>query len=248
MTSATKKTGFWQRFLESFTVAAFAEAGEFNTAQKLAKEAGLEPQTELSFWEKAMAAVAFAEAGEFDTAREWLATKASEVEIRARHLEGLLETSVETAAATAFAEAGESYQAVQIIARLRGKRLLVVCEGAQLPEKLMRQGLELAEKMDLEMIVLNIFPHTMHARPSSGREKWRAEFRRRAEKALKGWRNGNSKVKITQMVEFGDPAEAIQHVLTKVKGVRYILSLKELTHAEEALTKAQVAHSYSWKH
>ena len=72
MTGITKKAGLWQRFLESFTAVAFAEVGEFEIAQKLAKEAGLEPKTELSLWEKIMAAVAFAEAGEFEAARQWL--------------------------------------------------------------------------------------------------------------------------------------------------------------------------------
>ncbi len=250
MTTLPKKLGFWHRFLESFTAAAFAEAGEFDTAQKLAQEAGLAPDTSLSFWEKAMAAVAFAEAGEFETARQWLQEsqpRPEGVKVESRHLEGLLESSVETAAAAAFAEAGESYQAIQIIARLRGKRILVVCEGAQIPSRLMKQGLELAEKMRLELVVLNIFPHTTATRPSEGREKWRAEFRKRAAQALSPWRKSHRKVKITQIIEFGDPAQAIQRTLQHTRGVRYILSLKEL-HAEEALARAEMAHSYSWRH
>ncbi len=243
--------GFWHRFLESFTAAAFAEAGEFDTAQKMAREAGLAPDTSLSSWEKTMAAVAFAEAGEFDTARAWLKSSDQQqkegVQVESRHLAGLLETSVETAAAAAFAEAGESYQAIQIIARLRGKRVLVVCEGAQVPPRLMQQGLELAEKMRLELVVLNIFPHTTDTQPSEGREKWRAEFRKRATKALSPWRKSHGQVKISQIVEFGAPAQAIQRTLQHTRGVRYILSLKEL-HAEEALAQTEMAHSYSLRH
>ncbi len=234
---ANKKNSFWNRILEGFSAVAFAEAGEFEYAKKIVKDAGLEPKKELTYLEKAMAAVAFAEAGEFEYAKEWIEQKESEVEVRSRHLDRLLEVSIETAAATAFAEVGEHYQAIQILGRLRGKKVLVVCEGEELPDRLMKQGIELAEKMDLELIVLNIFMQTVDSAPSLQRKKWREELVERAEKGLKKWKDNHPHIKIDQIVEFGDPLNILQDVLLKTQGVRYILSLKDLFRDKEALSK-----------
>ncbi len=248
MNAETKKMGFFHRIFEGFTAIAFAEAGEFEYAKKIVKEADLEPKRELSYLEKVMAAVAFAEAGEFEYAKDWIKKEESEFEVKSRHLEGLIETSIETAAATAFAEAGEHYQAVSIIGRLKGKRLLIVCEGDDLPEKLMQQGLELAEKMGLEVVVLNIFIHTMASNPSAQREIWRDEFRKRAKSSLDKWIKRTKNVKISQIIEFGDPAKILQEVLLKVQGIRYILSLKDLIQPKEDLAEKRIEEPIPWKH
>ncbi len=241
------KKSLWHRVLEGFTATAFAEAGEFDTAQKIAREASFRPSLELSWWEKAMAAIAFAEAGEFDTAQKFSQKDlVSEIEVKSRRLDNLLETSLESAAAAAFAEAGDRYQAIKIIARLRGKKVLIVCEGAHIPERLMQQGIELAEKMGLELVVLNIFTHTMTATASKEREKWRAQLKKKAAKSLTPWRKKHPKLRFQHQVVFGVPGEVIKQILPQIKGVRYILSLKEI-HLEESIAlESQMVHS--WRH
>ncbi|HDH05697.1 MAG TPA: hypothetical protein ENH01_08290 [Nitrospirae bacterium] len=53
-----------------YAAAAFAEAGEFETAKQIAGEVRPERRERLNWFERVMMAVTFAEAGEHETARE----------------------------------------------------------------------------------------------------------------------------------------------------------------------------------
>jgi len=54
----------------TFAAAAFAEAGEHETAKQLLEEVRPERRERLNWFERVMMAVTFAEAGEHETARE----------------------------------------------------------------------------------------------------------------------------------------------------------------------------------
>ncbi|WP_022853694.1 adenine nucleotide alpha hydrolase family protein [Thermodesulfatator atlanticus] len=236
-------SSLWRRLWDSFVVSTFAEAGELEEAQKMARRWGLAPSTQVSPFSRTMAAVAFAEAGEFEEAQQWLDIKeTSDVKIRSRALENILENSIEAAAAAAFAEGGEPYHAVKIVARLRGKKVLAVCEGANFSERLMTQAFDLAEKMQTELYVLNIFVQTTHAKDTEHRRKWREKFQKRAAQGLSPWKERYPNVKVTQVVEFGEPEKVLKNFLSQHRGVKYILTLKEVF-AEEKL-----AHHHSLAH
>ncbi|GBD96055.1 MAG TPA: hypothetical protein ENG83_15120 [Nitrospirae bacterium] len=53
-----------------YAAAAFAEAGEFETARQIAGEIRPERRERLNWFERVMTAVTFAEAGEHETARD----------------------------------------------------------------------------------------------------------------------------------------------------------------------------------
>ena len=53
-----------------YAAAAFAEAGEFETAKQIAGEVRVEKRERLNWFERVMTAAAFAEAGEHETARD----------------------------------------------------------------------------------------------------------------------------------------------------------------------------------
>ncbi|AEH44204.1 hypothetical protein Thein_0320 [Thermodesulfatator indicus DSM 15286] len=232
-----KFSNILRQFIDSFVVKTFAEAGEFDIAQKWAREWNLGFSEKLPFWHRIFAASAFAEAGEFEEALRWLAVSpTSDVKIKTRAVENLLEQSIEVATAATFAEASEFYKAVKIIARLRGKKVLVVCEGANFPERLMRQAFDMAKNMNTELIVLNIFMQTMHAKDSEHTQKWRDKFRLRAKEGLEFWKEKYPEVQVAQVVKFGEPIQVLEEFLMQNKGIKYIFTLKEVSakHALEA--------------
>ncbi|OAG26986.1 adenine nucleotide alpha hydrolase family protein [Thermodesulfatator autotrophicus] len=121
---------------------------------------------------------------------------------------------------------------------------MVVCEGASFPERLLKQAFEMAQNMKTELIILNIFLQTMNAQDSKYAQKWREKFCLKAKEGLKPWKEKYPDVQVSQVVKFGEPLRVLEEFLMENKGIKYILTLKEVSVKEALAVKPYWAKSF----
>ncbi len=186
--------------------------------------------------EDSMAAAAFAEAGEFETARDIMnEMRLSKEEIKAvkvkdERVDSLIKKHDRTEEAIVFAQAGEHEYARELIRKSaeERKKILVVGGEEGFSEKLIHYAINMAERMNHDIVALNVVPVGRRLL-SFLNEKVKDELRKSAENAVETFklRAMEKKVNFDHAVSFGDFDRAIRDAHREYKRVSFVLAEPE---------------------
>jgi hypothetical protein len=132
----------------------------------------------------------------------------------------------DSAAAAAFAEAGEHATARTMIDKTKGNRkILVVASEDRFSDALLNYSLEMAQRLDFELLTLNVTdaPLTL---PEARKEEEIARFQNESKQnfaALQG-RAEQAGVPVNHLVEIGDLDDVVHKLKTQFPGMRYVLT------------------------
>lgn len=148
--------------------------------------------------------------------------KGSDVNVQKRPQTGLQDS----AAAVAFAEAGEHETARAMVDQTAGKRkILVVGNQENFSEVLVTYSLEMATRLDFELVLLNVTDAPLSL-PAERREAATALFQSKCDlnfAALKQ-RAAQVNVSVDHLVKVGDLDDVVDKIQTQFPGMRYVLT------------------------
>lgn len=181
-------------------------------------------------FEKVMEAITFAEAGEAETACLIMKDTIDDKQpagLKAKRVTSLKESGEKTMEAITFAEAGEHEYARELMTQdaKEKKKLLVVGGEDGFSEILVKYALGMAERMDHEIVALNVVPVGMSLF-SFLNEKVRAELQQKAEERAEIFREQalGKDISFSHIVKFGDVDRSIKEVHREFKKVSFILT------------------------
>ena len=187
-------------------------------------------------FEDSMAAVAFAESGDEKTARqiinEMRMTKKEgrSIKVKDERVESLIKKHERTEEAIVFAEAGEYEYAREILKRddNEKKKILVVGGEEGFSKKLVHYALGMAERMDYEIVALNVIP-AGNRLFSLLNEKVREELRERTAKEADDFRKKADEkgILFSHNVRFGDFDKSIKDANKDFKRISVVLTEPE---------------------
>ncbi|UCG78263.1 MAG: hypothetical protein JSV21_00025 [Nitrospirota bacterium] len=187
--------------------------------------------------EETMTAITFAEAGEHDTAKAIIKKLAEEkniktVKVKNSAAESIMEKADRAMEAVTFAEAGEHDHARDILSAdaAERKKLLVVGGADGFSEILIDYSIGMAERMDYDIIGINILPIGNRLFTSLN-EKVRDELRKEAAKGAELYiqKTKEKDISFSYDVRFGDVDKAIKEVHKEIKRISFILTEPELS-------------------
>jgi hypothetical protein len=184
-------------------------------------------KTLLKKFERMMVAVTFAEAGEFETAGEEMKDKAEDkVLVKNLRMKKLAEAQQEAMEAVTYAEAGEQAYAKTLMeeGRKEEDKMLVVGDEKFSPA-LMEYSLNMAERMGLSIIAINIIPIKKEIAKliSAQRQQQFVENLKQiaAEFSAQAASRG---VKFDHQVHFGRQEATIKQMCREIKKVTFVLT------------------------
>lgn len=235
---------FFKRLKNSMEAAAFAEAGEFETARSMAATSKKEDKKIVDL-RKTMAgsmserletieeAIAFAEAGEIDTARrimKQLKSRGSVKKVYAdREKEAPLSKILSTTAeAAAFAEAGEYEYARELISKqgIKRQKILVVGGDSGFSETLMNYAVGMAGRMNYEIVALSVIPVGKRILSILNEKKVSMELQTQTNKIAETFRaKAEAKeISFTHMVKFGPFDRMVKETHKELKRISFVLA------------------------
>lgn len=131
----------------------------------------------------------------------------------------------DSAAAVAFSEQGEHDTARSMIDRSKGKRtILVAANGDSFSETLNNYALDMAKRLDYEILALNV------SEPFSGAEEQRKKeeeaFRESCKCSVQKMQENAEKigVSVSGLIEWGHLDDVVARLHTQYPGMRYVLT------------------------
>jgi hypothetical protein len=122
----------------------------------------------------------------------------------------------DSAAAAAFAEAGEHATARAMIDKTKGNRnILVVASGVCFSEELFCYSIDMAKRLDFELLMLNVADKKEEAR---FQDKCQQNFTPLQERAQKAG------VSMSHRIEIGELDDVVHMLKTQFPGMRYVLT------------------------
>ncbi|MEC4684212.1 MAG: universal stress protein [Nitrospirota bacterium] len=187
-------------------------------------------------FEDSMAAVAFAESGDEKTARQIISEmrmtkkEGRSLNVKDERVESLIKKHERTEEAIVFAEAGEYEYAREILKRddNEKKKILVVGAEEGFSEKLVHYALGMAERMDYEIVALNVIP-AGNRLFSLLNEKVREELRERTVREADTFRKKaeDKDILFSHNVRFGDFDKSIKDAHKDFKRISFVLTEPE---------------------
>ena len=187
-------------FEDSMAAAAFAEAGDFRTAENI--------MNEMTQTKKEMKAVS----------------------VKDERVETLIKRHDRTEEAIVFAQAGEHEYARELVRKNyeERKKILVVGGEDGFSEKIIHYAISLAERMDHDIVALNVVPMGKKLF-SFLQDKVKEEVHKRAEEAVEQFRLKalENDLQFNHSVKFGDFDRAVKDAHKENKRVSFVLAEPE---------------------
>ncbi|GBD99475.1 hypothetical protein BMS3Abin07_01512 [bacterium BMS3Abin07] len=191
---------FLRDFEDSMAAAAFAQAGDIETAREIMSEL------------------------------EEIKKEIEALEVKDERVESLLEKHDRTEEAIVFAEAGESDYAREIIRKgeQERKKILVVGGEEGFSDMLLNYAMGMAERMNYDIVTINAIPVGKRLF-SFLNDNIREELKSRAEEKVEIFRKEAEKRNIifSHTVKFGDPDKSIKEAHKEFKRISFILTEPE---------------------
>jgi len=227
---------------DSMEAAAFAEAGEFETARSMAASGKKEEQKVVDI-KKTMAgslsrldtieeAITFAEAGEIDTARRIMKQLKGRSSVKKVHAgsekQAPLSVLDKMSEAVTFAEAGEQEYARELIGKKETKRqkILVVGGDDGFSETLMNYAVGMAGRMNYEIVALSVIPVGKRILNLLNEKKVAAELKTQTHQMAEAFRAKaeGKKIPFTHIVKFGPFDRVVKETHKEVKRIAFVLA------------------------
>ena len=132
----------------------------------------------------------------------------------------------DAAAAAAFAEAGEHVTARAMIDKTKGNRnILVVASEERFSDVLFNYSLDMAKRLDLELLMLNVTDVPLSL-PEARKEEETTRFLNESQQnfiALQE-RAEQAEVPVNHLIEIGDLDDVVHKLKTQFPGMRYVLT------------------------
>lgn len=234
---------FFKGLKNSMEAAAFAEAGEFETARSMAASSKKEDQKVVEL-KKTMAgslserletieeAIAFAEAGEIDTARRIMKQMKGRSSVRKVHADSEKQAPLsildKMSEAVTFAEAGEHAYAMELISKKESEqqKILVVGGDDAFSETLINYATGMAGRMNYEIVALSVIPVGKRILNLLNEKKVAAELKTQTNQMAEAFRarSEEKKIPFTHIVKFGPFDRVVKETHKEVKRISFVLA------------------------
>ena len=132
----------------------------------------------------------------------------------------------DSAAAAAFAEAGEHATARAMLDKTKGNRnILVVASGERFSDVLFNYSLDMAKRLDFELLMLNVTDAPLYL-PEARKEEETTRFLNDSQQnfiALQE-RAEQAGVPVNHLIEIGGLDDVVHKLKTQFPGMRYVLT------------------------
>ncbi len=142
----------------------------------------------------------------------------------------------DSAAAVAFAEAGEHATARSMMDKSAGRRkILVVASEDRFSEALINYSLGMAQRLDFELLTLNVTKAPL-ALPKARREEEISRFQSISKQNFAEFqgRAEQTGVPVSHLVEIGDLDDLVHKLKSQFPGMRYVLTEPDPVVAEKS--------------
>lgn len=205
---------FLKNFEDSMAAAAFAQAGETETAIKIMKESKASGQ------------------------------EAQPVRVKDERPQSILERHDAVQEAIVFAEAGVHEHAKKVLEKTKkeSKKILVVGGDAGFSEKLMDYALSMAGRMNYEIVALNIIPVGKHLFSFLSEKKITEELQAEPEEraAVFQGRAETREIPFQHMVKFGGFDRVIKDIHREIHRISFVLTEPDDICDEESCANASI--------
>lgn len=251
-------TRIMQGLKKSMEAAAFAEAGEFETAREMMmdresdeKVVELHPEKTASLSEKfdtMQEAIAFAESGEINTARQimkkFMRHSAEKREQTTEKKETLTEKLEKTTEAVTFAEAGEHDYARKLLSKDESERQKILVIGGEdgFSNMLINYAVGMADRMEFEIVALNIIPVGRRILNVLDKMEVTIELQNQVDKTTSLFRDQaeEKNIPFRQMVKFGRFNRVVKEAHKEIKRISFVLTEPEYTSIEASGPNAHI--------
>lgn len=204
----------------------------------------------LKNFEDAMAAAAFAQAGETETAVEIMeesrASRKREKELRVQdeRPQSILERHDAVEEAIVFAQAGEHEYAQKVLEETKkeNQKILVVGGEEGFSDKLMDYALNMAGRMNHEIVALNIIPVGKQLFRFLSEKKVTEELQAKPEKGAAIFRakTETREIAFQHMVKFGGFDRVIKDIHREIRRISFVLTEPDHICDEESCANASI--------